>query len=62
MPQELIDIQLIRHNRQPWGFRLIGGRDEGLVLKIEKVRLRIKVHQLFVGEKLLFSKFSPLSF
>eukprot|EP00092_Neocalanus_flemingeri_P020876 GFUD01022614.1.p1 GENE.GFUD01022614.1~~GFUD01022614.1.p1 ORF type:complete len:233 (-),score=56.25 GFUD01022614.1:66-764(-) len=37
MPHELIDIKLSRHNRQPWGFRLIGGRDEGLVLKIEKI-------------------------
>jgi len=37
MPKELLDIQLIRHNRQPWGFRLHGGRDEGLVLKVEKI-------------------------
>jgi len=37
MPKELLDLQLVRHNKQPWGFRLHGGRDEGLVLKVEKI-------------------------
>merc|ERR1719495_2808374 len=37
MPRELLELKLVRNERQPWGFRLHGGRDEGLVLKVEKV-------------------------
>ena len=39
MPRELLELKLVRNERQPWGFRLHGGRDEGLVLKVEKVTM-----------------------
>ena len=54
MPKELLDLQLVRHNKQPWGFRLHGGRDEGLVLKVEKVIMEeefFKIVQLGTGLK-----------
>ena len=39
MPRELVEICLSRSGpSQPWGFRIVGGRDEGLVCRVEKVR------------------------
>jgi len=36
--KECLDLTLVRKRRgQNWGFRLIGGRDEGLVLKVDKI-------------------------
>ena len=37
MPRELVEVRLERGRGQAWGFRLVGGRDEGLVCKVEKV-------------------------
>ena len=37
MPREVVDLHIIRQGTQPWGFRLVGGSDTGLVLKVEKL-------------------------
>ena len=37
-----IDHHHHRHHHRSWGFRLIGGRDEGLVLKVDKVCFYLK--------------------
>ena len=43
MPREMVEIQLTRNSSgQAWGFRIVGGRDEGLVCKVEKVKVKIK--------------------
>ena len=41
MPREVVEIQITRQGNQHWGFRLVGGSDTGLVLKVEKVRTDI---------------------
>ena len=39
MTRELVELSLVRSGpSQPWGFRIVGGRDEGLVCRVEKVR------------------------
>ena len=44
MPRELLEISLSRAGaRQPWGFRIIGGRDEGRVCRVEKVNKVLKI-------------------
>jgi hypothetical protein len=35
--RECPDLSLRRAGRGSWGFRLVGGTDEGLVLRIDKV-------------------------
>ena len=38
MPREIITLTLQRPSEnQPWGFRIVGGTDEALILKVEKV-------------------------
>jgi len=38
MPRELLELQLSRNSPgQAWGFRIVGGRDEGLMCKVEKI-------------------------
>ena len=40
MPRELVELSLNRSGpSQPWGFRIVGGRDEALVCRVEKVIL-----------------------
>ena len=39
MPRELVELVLTRSGpSQPWGFRIVGGKDEALVCRVEKVR------------------------
>ena len=50
MPRELLEISLSRAGvRQPWGFRIIGGRDEGRVCKVEKVNTLLKIFPDILG-------------
>ena len=50
MPRELLEICLSRAGaRQPWGFRIIGGRDEGRVCKVEKVNTVLKIFPDILG-------------
>ena len=50
MPRELLEICLSRAGaRQPWGFRIIGGRDEGRVCKVEKVNTVLKIFPYILG-------------
>ena len=37
MTRQLVEINLLRSRGQAWGFRILGGRDEGLLCKVEKV-------------------------
>jgi len=38
MPREIVDINLKRSSSSgTWGFRIVGGKDEGLVCKVEKI-------------------------
>ena len=38
MPREIVNLTLQRQSeKQPWGFRIVGGTDEALILKVEKV-------------------------
>ena len=40
MPREIITLTLQRQSEnQPWGFRIVGGTDEALILKVEKVNV-----------------------
>ena len=58
MPKELIDLQIVRKRKEPWGFRLIGGRDEGLVLKVEKVKFSELDHpSLYLKSFIIKSRF-----
>ena len=49
MPRELVEISLSRSGpSQPWGFRIVGGRDEGLVCRVEKVRQHSAALVMFI--------------
>ena len=37
MTRQLVEITLTRSGGQAWGFRILGGRDEGLLCTVEKV-------------------------
>ena len=37
MTRQLLEITLTRTGGQAWGFRILGGRDEGLLCTVEKV-------------------------
>ena len=40
MPREIVTLTLQRQSEnQPWGFRIVGGTDEALILKVEKVNV-----------------------
>ena len=42
MPREIVTITLQRQSEnQPWGFRIVGGTDEALILKVEKVNVPV---------------------
>ena len=47
MPREVVEIQITRQGNHPWGFRLVGGSDTGLVLKVEKVRNNQQIHYIY---------------
>ena len=42
MPREIVTCTLNRKSQtQPWGFRVVGGTDEALILKVDKVRINV---------------------
>ena len=63
MSREILTLDLQRQEKtQPWGFRIIGGTDEALLLKVYKVScffFRNKCGKIIVTSKDGLRIFSP---